>query len=203
VEKAQVQGVQQGLLVAQAHDDLLYDLAGRVVGRRDGLDHLLALVHQQVNVVDDAVERVADLVADHVDEAHLRLAVPLGLHRPLPLRLGSLAERGQLLLLEPLALGDVHDGPHERLDHDRPVHQRRQLGKGLDKDPRRPAHAGHANLALHRLARLQQRPLYVCLQQQHVLGLHELDPVVGVHVSGQVQDRPPAVVDVHQLALCE
>jgi len=65
---------------------------------------------QQVDVVDDAVERVADLVANHVDEPLLLAAVRLSLGGALVLHACRLLERGQALALELLEVRDVGEG---------------------------------------------------------------------------------------------
>ena len=207
---AELDGAQHLVLVGEAGGDVARHGGGDVGGAvaHDGV-HVPPVVAQQVDVVDDAVERVADLVADDVDEALLLAAVLVGLDAALLLQLRGLLQRGEPLGLEALAVRDVGERADDGERLQAGLRRRAERQEVVDAhvlavDPPDAAVAGahDAELGLDGGLLAGVEPLLERLEHCAVVDVDVLDPLVGKVVHGRhARDLEPLGVGREDAAL--
>jgi len=179
-------------------------------GGGDGVDDAAdtcLLLEQMVEVVDDAVEGVANLVADHVDKGELLALVKLGLAGALGVGIGGHLECRKLLLDEDLPLGQVRERTDEGVRWDAIVATAVVcVGKGLHVEPEREpvVWPDEAELARHCEHGVCTRLPPKCLHRAAFLWVNVVHPRVDVISSLRVQsaDGQPPVACVRDTTLC-
>jgi len=184
---AKLNGAQHLVLVSEAGGDVARHGGGDVGSAvADDCVHVPPMVAQQVDVVNDAVERVANLVADDVDEALLLSSVLVGFDAALLLQLCCLFQRGEPLRLEALAVCDVGERADDCERLQAGLRRRAEREEVVDahvlaEDPPDAviggAHDAELGLDCGRLAGVE--PLLERLEHRSVVDVDVVDPLVG------------------------